>query len=106
MIKEQDYLNALEIVKNYNFQNKKKVGRKSNDKISIQQKKEFLELLFKKEKSVSYAKIVMAIYLHYSTGVNSSKKILTEMKNENLIIQNGKRGNYEIPTNIPQQPPL
>ncbi len=106
MIKEQDYLNALEIVKDYNFQNKKKAGRKPNDKISTQQKKEFLELLFKKEKSVSYAKIIGAIYIHFSTGVNTSKKILTEMKNENLIIQNGKRGTYEIPFNIPQQPSL
>ena len=53
------------------------------------------ELLFKKEKSVSYAKITGAIYIHFSIGVNASKKILTEMKNENLIIQNGKRGTYE-----------
>ena len=101
MITKEDYLDAkktliksIEICRLYKLQPKEKYKPKKKV-FSIEQKKEFLELLFKKEKNVSYSKIVMAIYLHFSVGVVLAKKILTEMKNENLITQNGKRGNYE-----------
>lgn len=96
MITEKQYLEALELIKNYRFQNKKKSGRKRTSFFTTKQKKEKTLIVFSFNKIQSYSEVLFNIQSVFKTGLSNSKKILNELQKEKLIKKNGNRGKYEI----------
>lgn len=96
MITEKQYLEALELIKNYRFQNKKKSGRKTTSFFTIKQKKEKILIIFKYNKTQSYSDVIFNIQSIFKVGLSNSKKILKELQEGKLIKKNGNRGKYEM----------
>ena len=87
------FLNCIEILKEYKLQPKEKNIKKKKT-FSIDSKIININDIFNKKEFYSYSKLINKIVIHFGIGISNSKKILTELQNEKLIIKSGIRGKY------------